>query len=119
MQSQFTEKTDLCEYFALTGRRPQNFVKDDHIDERFKNHPKNAKIIELKNKFIAKRNHDPVGLQADLKSFDLKQLGDFDVLMIDPPWKEYQSRAEYFNINKPSEKTTAWTLKELVDLNVQ
>ena len=29
---------------------------------RFKNHPKNAKIIELKNKFIAKRNHDPIGL---------------------------------------------------------
>ena len=45
-------------------------------------------------------------------------MGDFDVIMIDPPWKEYQIRAEYFNINKQSEKTTAWTLKELVDLNI-
>ena len=38
--------------------------------------------------------------------------------MVDPPWKEYQARAEYFNVNKQSEKTSAWTLKELVDLRV-
>ena len=38
--------------------------------------------------------------------------------MIDPPWQEYQKKAEYFNTSKRTQKTLAWTLKELADLKI-
>lgn len=48
MKKSFPEKTDFCWYFAETGNRPQNYIKDDKISERYKDYPKNQKIIELK-----------------------------------------------------------------------
>ena len=31
-------------------------------------------------------------LKADLKKLDLKQLGKFDIILVDPPWEEYSKR---------------------------
>ncbi len=42
-------------------------------------------------------------IKADLKSFDLSQLGKFDVILMDPPWIEYEKRTEGFS--HESEKT--------------
>ncbi len=33
-------------------------------------------------------------LKTDLKKYDLKELGKFDVILIDPPWEEYKDRLD-------------------------
>ena len=71
-------------------------MKEDKIDERYKDHPKNERIIQLKKNYLDLRNHAPMLLKTPLKNYDLTQLGEFDVIHVDPPWKEYQKRAEYF-----------------------
>ena len=61
------EKTDTCRYFAMTGNRPHNFVKNDKIDERFRDYPKNERIIQLKTNYLAVRNHPAILLKTSLK----------------------------------------------------
>jgi hypothetical protein len=39
------------------------------------------------------RSCPPMHIKADLRSFDLASLGKFDVIHIDPPWKEYKKKS--------------------------
>jgi len=44
----------------------------------------------LKDKLIETRATPPYFIQADLKQFELRELGcKFDLIYIDPPWEEY------------------------------
>ncbi len=58
-------------------------------------------------------------LKRDLKKFDLSSLGTFDVILIDPPWEEYLKRAEYFQVEKKSEKLEGWTLQDIYNLKIE
>lgn len=81
---------DYCQHFVDTGQRPQNFIRDVGLADRFEEYPKLRELIRLKDELIAETATPPMYLQADLKTLDLKTLGtDFDVILIEPPLEEY------------------------------
>lgn len=81
---------DYCQHFVDTGQRPQNFIRDVGLADRFEEYPKLRELIRLKDDLIAETATPPMYLKADLKTFDLKNLGvKFDVILIEPPLEEY------------------------------
>lgn len=73
-----------------TGQRPQNFIRDVGLADRFEEYPKLRELIRLKDDLISDTATPPMYLQADLKTLDLKSLGSkFDVILIEPPLEEY------------------------------
>jgi mRNA (2'-O-methyladenosine-N6-)-methyltransferase len=55
-------------------------------------------------------------IKADLAELDLTSLGKFDVILMDPPWIEYQKRIENISGFVEKEKFNPWTLKEIASL---
>lgn len=109
-------KNDYCLHFVETGERPQNFIRDYEEDRRFLDYPKLNDLIKLKNEVLKKRATPPMWLKCDLKTFDLSTLGKFDVILIDPPLKEYYRRAQSFGVDlAPFEP---WTFDEIQNLRV-
>lgn len=55
-----------------------------------------------------------------MKKFDLAKLGKFDVMLIDPPWDEYEKRAQGLPsyLQKP-DRYKSWSMDELMKLNVE
>ena len=84
--------------------------------DRFKDHANHKNLIDKLDSYLTTRNHPPMYLKERVKELDLPQLGEFDVIMIDPPWEEYKKRAEFFNINGNSEKLENWRLEEIMNL---
>lgn len=81
---------DYCQHFVDTGQRPQNFIRDVGLADRFEEYPKLRELIQLKDELISDTATPPMYLKADLKTFDLKNLGvKFDVILIEPPLEEY------------------------------
>eukprot|EP00095_Tigriopus_kingsejongensis_P007933 maker-scaffold169_size292178-snap-gene-1.32 protein:Tk07933 transcript:maker-scaffold169_size292178-snap-gene-1.32-mRNA-1 annotation:"hypothetical protein D910_06178" len=81
---------DYSQNFVDTGHRPQNFIRDVGLADRFEEYPKLRELIRLKNDLVARTAHPPMYLKADLETHDLKQLGQkFDVILIEPPLEEY------------------------------
>lgn len=77
---------DYCQHFVDTGQRPQNFIRDVGLADRFEEYPKLRELIRLKDELIKDTAPPPSYLQTDLKTFDLKTLGvKFDVILIEPP----------------------------------
>ncbi|XP_005112284.1 N6-adenosine-methyltransferase non-catalytic subunit [Aplysia californica] len=82
---------DYCQHFVDTGERPQNFIRDVGLANRFEEYPKLRELIRLKDELIAKTSTPPMYLQADLETFDLRDLNcEFDVILVEPPLEEYQ-----------------------------
>lgn len=113
------EENNLCVQFVTTGERPQNFISNTDRMSRFIDYPKlNALIVE-KSALIRQKNHPPVYIKEDLRKFDLTKLGKFDVILVDPPWEEYEKRARglpSYLLNPDRYKS--WTLEELQRLNI-
>ncbi|CAK8687823.1 unnamed protein product [Clavelina lepadiformis] len=85
---------DYCQNYVDTGQRPQNFIRDVGLAERFGEYPKLKDLIRLKDEQIRSTNTPPTYLKCDLTKFDMRKLGcKFDVLLIDPPLQEYKKRA--------------------------
>jgi len=81
---------DYCQHFVDTGQRPQNFIRDVGLADGFEEYPKLRELIRLKDELISETATPPMYLKADLKTFDLKNLGvKFDVILIEPPLEEY------------------------------
>ncbi|KAJ1206404.1 hypothetical protein NDU88_001809 [Pleurodeles waltl] len=81
---------DYCQHFVDTGHRPQNFIRDVGLADRFEEYPKLRELIKLKDDLISQSNTPPMYLQADLETFDLRELGsEFDVILLEPPLEEY------------------------------
>ncbi|CAD8211045.1 unnamed protein product [Paramecium octaurelia] len=108
---------DLCKHFLDTNERPQNSIKKYKPEERFEDYPKSKELIRLKSELIKKHNHPPNYIKADLRTFDLQQLGKFDVILIDPPWAEYAKRLMQANM-QVKEHQQSWTLEELKQLHI-
>ncbi|XP_059168353.1 N6-adenosine-methyltransferase non-catalytic subunit-like isoform X2 [Physella acuta] len=82
---------DYCQHFVDTGERPQNFIRDVGLANRFEEYPKLRELIRLKDELIEKTNTPPMYLQADLEYFELRNLKcKFDVILVEPPLEEYQ-----------------------------
>lgn len=85
---------DYCQHFVDTGHRPQNFIRDVGLADRFEEYPKLRELIKLKDKLIEDTASAPMYLKADLKTLDLKDLrSKFDVILIEPPLEEYARAA--------------------------
>lgn len=81
---------DYCQHFVDTGQRPQNFIRDVGLQDRFEEYPKLRELIRLKDELISETATPPMYLKADLKTFDFGSLGTkFDVILIEPPLEEY------------------------------
>jgi mRNA (2'-O-methyladenosine-N6-)-methyltransferase len=82
-------KNDYSQHFVDTRQRPQNFIRDTDLADRFEEYPKLKELIHLKDDLIQKRTTTPMYLKCDLKTYDLGKFGSkFDVILIDPPWQE-------------------------------
>ncbi|CAG8559922.1 7548_t:CDS:2, partial [Paraglomus brasilianum] len=89
-----TIRNDYCQHFVDSGKRPQNFIRDTELSQRFDEYPKLKELTKLKNSLVATRSTPPTYLKTDLRAFDLKSLGTkFDVILIDPPLEDYCRRS--------------------------
>lgn len=106
---------DYCQHFMDTGQRPQNFIRDVGLADRFEEYPKLKELIRLKDEIIAKRATPPMYLQCDFEGFDLRELDcKFDSILVDPPLEEYQRRGSGISHNwRP------WTWEEIMKLEIE
>jgi hypothetical protein len=94
-----TIRNDYSLNYVLTGSRPQNHIQNTALNTRFVEYPKLKKLLQLKTSLVSSHAHPPTYIQADLRtdrggedsSFNLLDLtpARFDVILIDPPLKEY------------------------------
>ncbi|CAB3997047.1 alkaline phosphatase-like isoform X1 [Paramuricea clavata] len=106
---------DYCQHFVDTGQRPQNFIRDVGLADRFEEYPKLKELIRLKDEIIAKRATPPMYLQCNFEAFDLRELEcKFDVILVDPPLEEYQRRGSGISHNwRP------WAWEEIMKLEIE
>jgi len=111
-------KNDYSQNFVDAGDRPQNFIRDNEIHERYDSYPKLQELVTLKNEHIVSNATPPMYLQTpDLKKFDLPSLGGkFDVILVDPPWEEYRRRCPGAVIANQNRKV--WTSEEIMSLRL-
>ncbi|XP_076459000.1 N(6)-adenosine-methyltransferase non-catalytic subunit METTL14-like [Babylonia areolata] len=82
---------DYCQHFVDAGERPQNFIRDGGLANRFEEYPKQRELIRLKDDLINTTNVPPMYLNCDLETYDLRDLrSKFDVILLEPPLEEYQ-----------------------------
>ncbi|WIA36475.1 hypothetical protein OEZ86_007775 [Tetradesmus obliquus] len=107
---------DYCQHFVDTGVRPQNFLRDSVLEDRYEDYPQLQKLIQLKDKQVRDHTTPPYALRADLKKLALSKevFGTkFDVILIDPPWEEYVRRAPGFVSD-----TDFWSWQEIQALDI-
>ncbi|XP_071952201.1 N(6)-adenosine-methyltransferase non-catalytic subunit METTL14-like [Antedon mediterranea] len=105
---------DYCQHHVDTGQRPQNFIRDVGLADRFDEYPKLKELIRLKDELISRTNTPPTYLQADLETFDLHELGcEFDVILVDPPLEEYRHRPGVSNTE------AFWSWDDILKLDIQ
>lgn len=110
-------RNDYCQEYVDSGHRPQNYLRDLPLQQRFSEYPKLQKVLQLKQEVIQKRATPAMSLKTDLKTFDLTQLGTrFDVILIDPPWEEYHNRVTGTYVH--GEDLAPWTLDEIANLRI-
>jgi len=104
---------DYCQHFVDTGQRPQNFIRDVGLQDRFEEYPKLKELIKLKDTLISETASPPMYLKCDLKTFNLKELDcKFDVVLIEPPLEEYQRSCGVTNMQ-------FWSWNEIMSLNLE
>ncbi|BES91745.1 MT-A70 [Nesidiocoris tenuis] len=103
---------DYCQHFVDTGQRPQNFIRDVGLADRFEEYPKLRELIKLKDDLIAQTATPPMFLKCDLEAYNLKDLNfKFDVILIEPPLEEYQRTVGVTNVK-------LWSWEQVMDLNI-
>ncbi|KAF8065623.1 mettl14 [Scenedesmus sp. PABB004] len=107
---------DYCQHYVDTGQRPQNFLRDSELEDRYADYPHLQRLAALKDKQVRAHTTPPYALRADLRKLQLSKevFGTkFDVVLIDPPWEEYARRAPGL-VADPE----VWTWQEIQALNV-
>ncbi|KAJ8977391.1 hypothetical protein NQ317_013295 [Molorchus minor] len=103
---------DYCQHFVDTGQRPQNFIRDVGLADRFEEYPKLRELIKLKDELIQQTATPPMYLKCDLPTYDLKNLNcKFDVILIEPPLEEYQRTMGATNMQ-------FWSWDQIMNLDV-
>ena len=105
---------DYCQHYVDTGQRPQNFIRDYELHDRFEEYPKLRELIRLKDELIARTATPPMYLKSDLNQHgSLRQLNSkFDVILIDPPLEEYQR-------TQGVTKTKFWSWDDIMHLEIE
>jgi len=105
---------DYCQHYVDTGQRPQNFIRDYELHDRFEEYPKLKELIKLKDELIARTATPPMYLKCDLRQQgSLRQLDcKFDVILLDPPLEEYQR-------TQGVTKTKFWSWEDIMDLEIE
>ncbi|XP_035206819.1 N6-adenosine-methyltransferase non-catalytic subunit-like [Stegodyphus dumicola] len=104
---------DYCQHFVDTGQRPQNFIRDVGLADRFEEYPKLKELIRLKDELIAKTATPPMYLKCDLETFDFRELNcKFDVILVEAPLEEYQRTYGMTNMK-------FWTWEEIMKLEIE
>jgi len=117
VSEKFLMRNDYCQTFIDTGQRPQNYIRDLVYANRYSEYPKIERLVKLKSEILGKRATPSMSLKCDLKTFDLSSLGTkFDVLLLDPPWEEYQTRVAGMYV--PQEDLEAWSFEEMRQLKI-
>ncbi|XP_030589233.1 N(6)-adenosine-methyltransferase non-catalytic subunit METTL14 [Archocentrus centrarchus] len=105
---------DYCQHFVDTGHRPQNFIRDVGLADRFEEYPKLRELIRLKDELISTTNTPPMYLQADPEHFDLKDLKcKFDVILLEPPLEEYYRESGISHTER------FWTWDDIMRLEIE
>ncbi|KAG2496477.1 hypothetical protein HYH03_005303 [Edaphochlamys debaryana] len=110
-------QNDYSQNFVDTGCRPQNYLRDSHLTDRYEEYPKLKELIQRKDRQAAAYATPPMFLRADLKQLKLSvdTFGTkFDVILVDPPWEEYVRRAPGL-VSDPE----SWTWQELQALELE
>ncbi|KAL1465198.1 hypothetical protein WDU94_004787 [Cyamophila willieti] len=103
---------DYCQHFVDTGQRPQNFIRDVGLADRFEEYPKLRELIKLKDDLIAETATPPMYLKCDVRECDLKELNvKFDVIHIEPPLEEYQRTLGVTNMQ-------CWSWDQIMQLEI-
>ncbi|KAB7501519.1 UNVERIFIED_CONTAM: hypothetical protein RMT77_006286 [Armadillidium vulgare] len=103
---------DYCQHFIDTGQRPQNFIRDVGLADRFEEYPKLRELIRLKDELIASTASPPMYLQTDLHTYDLSELPTkFDVILVEPPLEEYQHTYGVTNLE-------SWDWEQIMNLDI-
>ncbi|XP_013393324.1 methyltransferase-like protein 14 homolog [Lingula anatina] len=104
---------DYCQHHVDTGERPQNFIRDVGLANRFEEYPKLRELIRLKDELIASTATPPMYMNTDLESLYLGDLDcKFDVIYVEPPLEEYQ-RTHGVVFDK------YWTWQEIESLEIE
>ncbi|GFY67270.1 n6-adenosine-methyltransferase non-catalytic subunit [Trichonephila inaurata madagascariensis] len=104
---------DYCQHFVDTGQRPQNFIRDVGLADRFEEYPKLKELIRLKDELIAVTATPPMYLKCDLETFDFRELNcKFDVILVEAPLEEYQRTYGMTNMK-------FWTWEEIMKLDIE
>ncbi|KAK9868572.1 hypothetical protein WJX84_005090 [Apatococcus fuscideae] len=109
------EQSDYCQHFVDTGQRPQNFLRDAHLTDRYADYPNLKELVERKDSLVAERASPPFFMRADLKEVRLtpELFGTkFDVVLIDPPWEEYVRRSPGIGDG------ISWSWQDIRDLDI-
>lgn len=105
---------DYCQHFVDTGHRPQNFIRDVGLADRFEEYPKLRELIRLKDELISSTNTPPMYLQADPEHFDLQDLKcKFDVILLEPPLEEYYRESGISHTER------FWTWDDIMKLEIE
>ncbi|KAJ3124056.1 N6-adenosine-methyltransferase subunit mettl14, partial [Nowakowskiella sp. JEL0407] len=87
-------RNDYMQNFINSSSRPQNFIRDTSVIDRFEEYPKLRQLSQLKDSQSEQFATPPMYLNADLFNFKLSSLqSQFDVILIDPPLPEYAPRS--------------------------
>jgi N6-adenosine-specific RNA methylase IME4 len=109
-------RNDYNQSFVDLGIRPQNHLRDADPATRYIEYPKLERVVKLKDEILKLRNTPAMYMQCDLKTFDFSQLGtDFDVVLMDPPWEEYQERVSQTHVTWEGD-LTPWTLADMENI---
>lgn len=111
------EQNDYSQHFVDTGLRPQNFIRDVELADRFEEYPKLKELITRKDQLIQKRATPPMYMQCDLQTTELcpEMFGTkFDVILVDPPWEEYVRRAPGIG-----DSMEWWSAEEIQNLRIE
>ncbi|KAH7287224.1 hypothetical protein KP509_32G044700 [Ceratopteris richardii] len=111
------EQNDYSQHFVDTGLRPQNFIRDVDLVDRFEEYPKLKELITRKDKLITENACPPMYMQMDLRVTELncEMFGTkFDVILVDPPWEEYIRRAPGVG-----DSMEWWSFEEIQNLRIE
>ncbi|EZG43329.1 SAM-binding domain protein [Gregarina niphandrodes] len=112
-------KSDYNQEFVDFGEPPQNFVREVDAGVRFANYPRWARLIGAAEAVHRARVHPPQSIRADLRQLDLTALTMggallFDIILIDPPWREYVARTPGMEATQEN----CWSLEDLKQLPI-
>lgn len=105
---------DYCQHYVDTGQRPQNFIRDFELHDRFEEYPKLKELIKLKDELISRTATPPMYLKYEFTQpgqLRAKLNCKFDVILIDPPLEEYQR-------TQGITKTKFWSWDRILQLEI-